>query len=238
MENNEYYDVENALLNKFDDKKIRRKFIIKVYCLLVLQLLITFGCSFASNLIKDSKSFYISETGQALFWVSLVGMFMIIFSTICYSNVLRSYPVNYLILFLFTIFITYQVSMITIFYNTQIVISAFGITFGIVIILTIYAFQTKYDFTDKGGYLLAILSGIILTGIINIFIHNTILNLIISTISAIIFSCFIVYDTQLIVGGKHQKHKFEIDDYVLATMSLYLDIINFFLNILSLLDRS
>jgi FtsH-binding integral membrane protein len=49
----------------------------------------------------------------------------------------------------------------------------------------------------------------------------------------LLFSIFIVYDTQLIVGGKHKKHQFGVDDYVFAALSLYMDIINLFLFILS-----
>ena len=44
-----------------------------------------------------------------------------------------------------------------------------------------------------------------------------------------------VYDTQLIVGGSHRKIQFSEDDYVLASIILYLDVINLFLFILDLL---
>ena len=36
------------------------------------------------------------------------------------------------------------------------------------------------------------------------------------------FSLFIVYDTQLIIGGKHHSHQFSIDEYVFAALSLYI----------------
>ena len=44
---------------------------------------------------------------------------------------------------------------------------------------------------------------------------------------ALLFSAFIVHDTQLIVGGK--KRQFDTNDYVLGAMSLYMDIVNLFL---------
>ena len=58
-----------------------------------------------------------------------------------------------------------------------------------------------------------------------------------SCFGAIIFSFYIIYDTQLIIGGEHKKYQFDVDDYVFATITLYLDIINLFLYILDLLDR-
>ena len=51
------------------------------------------------------------------------------------------------------------------------------------------------------------------------------------------YSHFILFMTpQLIVGGAHKKIMFHTDDYVLASVSLYLDVINLFLMILRLLN--
>ncbi len=41
---------------------------------------------------------------------------------------------------------------------------------------------------------------------------------------------------QLLMGGNHQ-HKVSPDDYVMATVSIYLDIINLFLHILRILGE-
>jgi len=53
--------------------------------------------------------------------------------------------------------------------------------------------------------------------------------------AVLIFTFYIVYDTQLIMGalGGHAI-SFEIDDYAFASLNLYLDIINLFLHLLSL----
>ena len=57
-----------------------------------------------------------------------------------------------------------------------------------------------------------------------------------SCIGATIFSLYIVYDTQLIVGGERRASSFCQDDIVLAATSLYLDVINLFLFILDLMS--
>lgn len=49
---------------------------------------------------------------------------------------------------------------------------------------------------------------------------------------------YLVYDTQLIIGGQHKRMQFDMDDYVLAALSIYLDIINLFILILRLLNDS
>ena len=71
---------------------------------------------------------------------------------------------------------------------------------------------------------------------INHFINTPIINIVYSSGGALIFSFYIVYDTQLIVGGEHKKIMFHTDDYVLAAISLYLDVVNLFLYILELLN--
>lgn len=63
---------------------------------------------------------------------------------------------------------------------------------------------------------------------------NMWINLIYASLGAVLFSFYIVYDTQLIVGGQHKKHEYSIDDYAFAALSLYMDVINLFLMILSL----
>lgn len=42
---------------------------------------------------------------------------------------------------------------------------------------------------------------------------------------ALLFSALIVYDTQLIMGGKTHKYQYEVDEYVFAALNIYLDII-------------
>ena len=70
------------------------------------------------------------------------------------------------------------------------------------------------------------------------FIKNNIYNIIYSSLGAIIFSFYIVYDTQLIIGGKHKKYQYNQDEYIFAALNLYLDIINLFLYILDLFNRT
>lgn len=58
--------------------------------------------------------------------------------------------------------------------------------------------------------------------------------LVYSSIGALLFSFYIIYDTQLMMGGKH-KYSIHPDEYIFAALSLYIDIINLFLFILSII---
>ena len=53
------------------------------------------------------------------------------------------------------------------------------------------------------------------------------------SVGALIFSLYIVYDTQMMMGGKH-KYSLSPEEYIFAALNLYLDIINLFLYLLSI----
>ena len=54
---------------------------------------------------------------------------------------------------------------------------------------------------------------------------------------ALIFSLYIIYDTQLMMGGKH-KYSLDPEEYVFAALNIYLDVINLFLYILMIVGGS
>ena len=91
--------------------------------------------------------------------------------------------------------------------------------------LTHYATTTDKDFLGMGQVLMYILIGIIIVSFINIFfIGSSILSLGISIGTMILFSFFIIMDTQEVI-------KTDIDP-LLAAMNLYLDILNMFTSLL------
>merc|ERR1719254_371347 len=106
--------------------------------------------------------------------------------------------------------------------------------------LTTYACLTKTDFTGLGPYLVCALLGLIAFGFVALLVSffcascYSLMSVIYAGVGAVLFSMYIVYDTQLIVGGRHKKHQFSVDDFAFAALNLFLDIINLFLMLLSL----
>ena len=66
--------------------------------------------------------------------------------------------------------------------------------------------------------------------------HTRIVYLVISVIGAVIFSLYLLYDLQMLMGGKTQE--LSPDEYIFASMTIYLDVIQIFLNILQALQAS
>ena len=52
-----------------------------------------------------------------------------------------------------------------------------------------------------------------------------------ASLGALIFCFYLIFDTQLMIGGKH-KYSISPEEYIVAALNLYLDIINLFLYIL------
>ena len=78
-----------------------------------------------------------------------------------------------------------------------------------------------------------ILLVLIMFGIITIFWRNPIVQLIYACMGALIFSIYLIYDTQLVIGKG--QFSYSLDDAYLAAIQLYLDVINLFLFILQIL---
>ena len=66
--------------------------------------------------------------------------------------------------------------------------------------------------------------------------HTPAMHKVYSSIAAMLFALYIVYDTQLIVGGKG-THEYSVDDYAFAALNIYLDIVMLFSHLLELFGR-
>lgn len=114
---------------------------------------------------------------------------------------------------------------------------AVGITAAVCLGLTLFAFQTKWDFTVMGGVLFVAVIILMLFGIVSIFIRGKTMTLIYASLGALIFSVYLVYDTQLMMGGKH-KYSISPEEYIFAALNLYLDIVNIFMYILTIIGAT
>ncbi len=110
----------------------------------------------------------------------------------------------------------------------QLIAMAAGGTGAILITLSTIAMVSKRDFSFLGQFLMVGLVMLILASIANLFFHVPAVSLVISAIAILLFSGYLLYDVSRIVTGGETN-------YVLATLSIYLDIYNIFVNLLSLL---
>merc|ERR1719231_361299 len=159
----------------------------------------------------------------------------------CVPSLARNFPMNYLMLALFTGAEGVLVGFVSSCYSANVVLAAAGVTMIIFACLSAYAWTTKTDFTGFGPYLFAALLGLTIFGFgvgvaENVYgMQFKTMSLVYSLCSLLLFVFYIIYHTQMMLGeyGGHSQ-QFEVDDYVFAAINLYLDIINIFLQLLQL----
>ena len=238
---NEYPQSGNAAdekipLTSITDFSIRNGFIRKVYGILAVQLFVTFAGTVLMStprfgLAADAPvnpiftALYGTTMGLGLMIGATVLSFCFLLAIACCPKVRRTYPTNYIVLSLFTICQTITLGIYASYFQTVSVAVCMGLTAGIVAVLTVYACTTKRDFTAMGGTLVCVLFVFIMAGwLMPLFYFvpglGNVAHVAYACVGALIFSLYIVYDTQLIVGGTH-KYSYSTDEYVFAALNLY-----------------
>ena len=227
--NQDYYDdLEGGMLTPPNNSlplEIKIEFIKKIYILLSIQLCITWTMSLGFYMNKAAHDFVLHSPGMIV--VTTLGTFLTLFLSWCYG---KSYPINYIILLLFTLCESYSVSYICLYYQPTSILLAWGLTASIFIILSAYVMYTGKDFSFMGAGLFACLWILIIGGFIQIIWlpNDQILNTTMAALGAMVACGYILYDTSEII------HRLDPDDFVFACMNLYLDIIMLFLRLLEL----
>mmetsp|Transcript_13935 Transcript_13935/g.10045 ORF Transcript_13935/g.10045 Transcript_13935/m.10045 type:complete len:140 (-) Transcript_13935:47-466(-) len=132
----------------------------------------------------------------------------------------------------FTLCFGYCVAAICAWYSLDVVLTAAGMTAAIVLGLTLFAFSGLADFTILFGLLVVFLFATLAFAIISIIVlwQDYILW---CYLGVMLYGLYLVIDTTLLMGGN--RYKIFIDDYILAAMILYIDMIMILLYLLRIL---
>ncbi|KAJ8335111.1 hypothetical protein SKAU_G00407500 [Synaphobranchus kaupii] len=229
-----YYDNEEFRSSGFEDKTIRQAFIRKVFMVLTVQLLVTFSFVAVFTFVDDAKKFV--RKNPWTYYVSYAIFFVALIVLSCCGDFRRKHPWNLVALSILTLSLSYMVGMIASFYDTDSVIMAVGITAVVCFTVVLFSLQSKYDFTSCRGVLFVCLIVLLLFSILCIFIRHRILHIVYASLGALLFTCFLAVDTQMLLGNK--KLALSPEEYIFAALNLYTDIINIFLYILAIVGRA
>ena len=156
---------------------------------------------------------------------------------------------------IFTLALSVMTASIAIYHDVYWVLMAIGITAALCLGLTLFSFQTKIDFTGIGKilsihycsllivYLFIILGMYLFAATWILFIFGIlaivffakgypVVHTVYSALIALLFSVYLIYDTQQIMGGK--KYEISPEEHIYASVQLYIDVVYIFLAILSL----
>jgi uncharacterized protein len=145
-----------------------------------------------------------------------------------------------LLFFVFASVMGLSLSAIFLVYTHTSITQVFFITAATFGALSIYGYTTQRSLDAMGSFLMMGLFGIIIAGLVNLFLASSMLQWVISVVGVLIFAGFTAWDTQMI------KEMYDpMDDGTIAgrkavvgALNLYLDFINLFVNLLQLMgDR-
>ncbi|NWZ91433.1 LFG4 protein, partial [Nesospiza acunhae] len=205
---------------------IRMAFLRKVYSILSVQVLLTTVTS-AIFLYSTGVQTFVHER-PTLLLISGFGSLAVIVALTLYRH---QHPVNLYLLFGFSSLIDRLLFLFIVsFYDVSIVLQAFILTTAVFLGLTAYTLQSKRDFSKFGAGLFACLWILIISGFLRLFFYSETIELVFAAAGALLFCGFIIYDTHLLM------HKLSPEEYILAAINLYLDIINLFLHLLRFLE--
>jgi len=217
-------------------KDARAGFLKKVYGILTAQMAVTVAIAAMFMLTPSIRDTCLRLCMYGNRWLQLVVLIPTLASLAClHLGGKESYPLNYILLFVFTLSISVNVGYIcSIFYATghgDLILQALSLTVLIFLGLSMYAIYAGKDFSYLRGFLSVTLWGLVITGLGGLIFPQMVASLVFGFIGALTFCGYILYDT-----WRLQK-EFDYDDYISATIELYLYIVKLFLYILDILVK-
>ena len=194
----------------------------KVIPLFTLSLIFTFMTSFFGLLFIE---FFINIF--VLIGLVIIGIIVLI-------PLITIWKESIVLLFIFNLiegFILTPLIYIANVVDPWIIPEALGITSLIFIVFSFYGWITKRDFTSWGSVLFCFLIVAFVFTILQFFIRDSIFNLLVDAGVIILFVFFIIYDMSSIL------REYRNNEYIPATVSLYLDFLNIFVRVVAILIR-
>ncbi|KAK3407251.1 hypothetical protein EUGRSUZ_K03330 [Eucalyptus grandis] len=213
-----------------ESPELRWAFIRKIYSIVALQLLATIAVGAVVVSVHPISRFFVSTTaGLALYIVLIITPFIVLCPLYYYH---QRHPVNYLLLGIFTVTLAFAIGLTCAFTSGKVILEAVILTAVVVVSLTLYTFwaaRRGQDFNFLGPFLFGAVIVLMVFAMIQIlFPLGKISVMIYGCLAALIFCGYIVYDTDNLIK------RYSYDEYIWAAVSLYLDIINLFLALLTI----
>lgn len=213
-----------------ESPELRWSFIRKIYSILTIQLLATIAVAATVVSVRPIATFFVSTGAGLALYIVLIIMPFIVLCPLYYYH--QKHPVNYFLLGIFTISLAFVVGLTCAFTSGKVILESVILTAVVVVSLTLYTFwaaRRGHDFNFLGPFLFGAVMVLMVFAIIQIlFPLGRISVMIYGCLASLIFCGYIIYDTDNLIK------RYSYDEYIWAAVSLYLDIINLFLSLLTI----
>lgn len=228
---NNYYPEYNNSYQPAQDLALRVSSVMKrVYVKMTLALLVT---AFVALFCANSSGFMTFFVANRWFmWVLIAAELGIVLGVSGGINRLSTSTAT-MLFFLFAIVNGMLLFPILFIYTSTSIAKTFFITAGVFGAMSVYGYFTSQDLSRWGSILIMALIGLIICSVVNIFLHSTAMEWIISGAGVLIFIGLTAWDTQQIKQMAMAAPEESVGKLAtLGALSLYLDFINLFLYLL------
>lgn len=209
-----------------------RAFMNRVYAWMAFGLALTGGIAF----VVASSEQLLSLVLPVFYPLMIVEFVVVLAFSFLQSRV--SGPVAAALFIAYAVLNGLTFSVLFLIYELGSVGLVFGITAGAFGAMSVFATVTKKDLSGWGSFLFMGLIGIVLAGIVNLFLRSPMVTFVSSCVGVLVFAGLTAYDTQKLRRfHANAGYASSMSLAISGALMLYLDFINLFLSLLRLLGR-
>lgn len=208
----------------------------KVYVKMTLALLVT---ALTSLFVLSSPALLTTIfSSSAILFGLIIAEFAVVVALSAAINRLSTMAATVLY-YLYSVLTGIVFTSIFVLYTPQSIFLTFCITAGVFLAMSVYGYTTKQDLTKFGTFLFMALIGLIICSVVNLFLHSSAMDWMISFAGVAIFIGITAWDTQKIKEMAYQTDESNVGKLAtIGALSLYLDFINIFLYLLRFFGNS
>jgi len=213
---------------------MNNKIMSQSFIWMFIGLLVTFLTGFA---VAHNEVMIINIFKNSMYWIlCIVELVLVIFLSAKVRTMGKNTARICFLLYSFVSGLTF--SSVFVIYKLTSILYVFLLAAVIFLIFGLIGYFTKLDLTKIGTYLMMALLAVIICFIVNIFVANETFDMITSIICILIFIGFTAYDVQKIKNLADDGDVPEENLAIVSALNLYLDYINIFLHLLSIIGNS
>ncbi len=213
-------------------KVMRKTFGWMTMCLLITALT-------AMGVVNSGLFYQIASSGAM--WLLIIAELVLVFVLSARINKM-SVTTATIMLIAYSALNGVTLSVIFVVYSLGSIAKTFFITTGMFGVMALVGATTKRDLSKMGSILFMALIGLIIASLVNIFLHSSGLDWIISLIGVVLFTALTAYDVQRVKRLATESDLYDDTQVgrlaVISALSLYLDFINLFLYLLRFFGRN
>jgi FtsH-binding integral membrane protein len=211
-----------------------RNYFLSVYNNMIVGLLLSGGIAYW---MSTDAALMAAIWKTNLAWVVIFAPLVMSFGLIFIFDSLSAFAAR-AFFYVFAAVMGASLSLFFVIFKLGSIFQVFFITSATFAVMSVYGYTTKKDLSSLGSFLLMGVIGLVIAGIVNLFLQSPIMTFVISSISVLVFTLLVAVDTQQLKEVYYNTYGDERERMgILGALNLYMDFINIFINLLQLLGE-